>query len=688
MKKTNTFIFVFAFLFVFFIFSSSFACLGAAESLTVNGDFEEEDIFWTQSIYVKDVSDFSISNKYAHTGSYSFEISSSQANDARITQELELYPYTFYEAKVYVRSENIQNGIGANISFINCVKTSACVTGTTDEWKEISVIFYSSGITNATISLGLGGYSNMSSGTVWFDDFTVTECPDENYEKFIDLANDIVSTDNQGSSSDNNVIYKTGAKDIMWMLIPLAAFFCVYGIMISKASFNELTEDKNRSKKIILFLIIIAFLYRIVLSLFEFGYSYDINTFKSWASWASFDLFGMYMQDFFLDYPPLYLYILSPIGWIISLTRTSVISSVIIRLPAIIADIVTAYILYNFLSRKINRNWATAITFSYLFNPAIWINSAAWGQVDSVYTMFLMVMIIALVDKRYVRATLWYTLGVLLKPHMIIFTPVIGMALLVVLFVDKGYKTIFKCALTFVLTGVTVLLPFAIRMNALAPSKWDWIIELYSGTLGNYSYATMNGFNFWAMLGKNLTPSTSYFGILNYEMWGKLAIVLVCVTVAALYIYASRRKSTVKDALPVLTALLTIVWIFTFAHKMHERYLFPAIALAIVAFAVTKDKRLLISELLFSVNIFFNTFYILQLSLWFSYPHPANDDILVMFFGGFEFVTFLFVLVTVISILISGKTYKMPGCNREITEADIIPDITDNNDSDFEIIEK
>ena len=319
MKRKSTFIFIFILLFITTLFCTSFSCF-ALESLTINGDFEEEDIFWSQSIYVKDVSDFSTTNKYAHSGTYSFEISSTQNNDARICQELELEPYTFYEATAFVKSQNVQSGIGANISFINCVKTSVCVTGTNDEWQKISVVFYSSGVTNATISLGLGGYSNMSSGTVWFDDFSVVKSAQSSHETYIDLANDIVSSNNQSSSSSSDVVYKTGAKDIVWMLIPFAAFFCIYGIMISKASFNELTEDKDKSRKILLYLIIVAFIYRIILSLFEFGYSYDISTFKAWASWASLDLFGMYMQNFFLDYPPLYLYILSPIGLITSLT--------------------------------------------------------------------------------------------------------------------------------------------------------------------------------------------------------------------------------------------------------------------------------------------------------------------------------------------------------------------------------
>ncbi|WP_253880559.1 hypothetical protein [Priestia megaterium] len=44
---------------------------------------------------------------------------------------------------------------------------------------------------------------------------------------------------------------------------------------------------------------------------------------------------------------------------------------------------------------------------------------------------------------------------------------------------------------------------------------------------------------------------------------------------------------------------------------MHERYLFPAAALALLAYIYLKDKNLLYLSLGFSISIFMNTFFVL-----------------------------------------------------------------------------
>ncbi|MNN71239.1 hypothetical protein D3C81_1871580 [compost metagenome] len=58
------------------------------------------------------------------------------------------------------------------------------------------------------------------------------------------------------------------------------------------------------------------------------------------------------------------------------------------------------------------------------------------------------------------------------------------------------------------------------------------------------------------------------------------------------------------------SALLLIAMVFTFSSSMHERYLFPAAALALLAYTYLKDKRLLWLTGGFSLTIFVNTYYI------------------------------------------------------------------------------
>jgi Gpi18-like mannosyltransferase len=64
-------------------------------------------------------------------------------------------------------------------------------------------------------------------------------------------------------------------------------------------------------------------------------------------------------------------------------------------------------------------------------------------------------------------------------------------------------------------------------------------------------------------------------------------------------------------ALAPATALLLIAGVFIFGVRMHERYLFPAVALAILAFIYLGDRRLLLPVLGFSATSFINTHVIL-----------------------------------------------------------------------------
>jgi Gpi18-like mannosyltransferase len=63
--------------------------------------------------------------------------------------------------------------------------------------------------------------------------------------------------------------------------------------------------------------------------------------------------------------------------------------------------------------------------------------------------------------------------------------------------------------------------------------------------------------------------------------------------------------------LSFLAALIQIAGVFTFSTGMHERYLFPAAALAILAFLYVKDIRLFGLYVLFSITSFLNMYYVL-----------------------------------------------------------------------------
>jgi Gpi18-like mannosyltransferase len=75
----------------------------------------------------------------------------------------------------------------------------------------------------------------------------------------------------------------------------------------------------------------------------------------------------------------------------------------------------------------------------------------------------------------------------------------------------------------------------------------------------------------------------------------------------SLYIYIKNKNREFAFA----AALVQISGVFTFSTGMHERYLFPALVLAILSYVYLKDKRFFVLFLGYSITIYGNIYYIL-----------------------------------------------------------------------------
>lgn len=103
------------------------------------------------------------------------KIASTENNDARVYKQISVKEKSVYEISVMVKTENVEGGHGANISGYNCYTGhSEPVMGTTEGWvKQTIYVKTDEGQKKINLSLGLGGYSNESKGTAYFDELSV-----------------------------------------------------------------------------------------------------------------------------------------------------------------------------------------------------------------------------------------------------------------------------------------------------------------------------------------------------------------------------------------------------------------------------------------------------------------------------------------------------------------------------------
>jgi len=356
-----------------------------------------------------------------------------------------------------------------------------------------------------------------------------------------------------------------------------------------------------RGRRRLCAVLLAALALRLVLAACFQGFPSDYTCFYSWARMAFENgLRGFYDSGVFADYPPGYIYVLWAVGLLLDLFGADYLSAasfLIVKLPAILCDIAGGALICRLAAKRRTERAALFAAALYVFNPAVIFNSSIWGQVDAVMCLALLEMCALLTEKKTIRAYFVFALGILLKPQMLIFTPVLiyGIVESVILenFSWKRFRDNLYCGLAAILAMALLCVPFG------GPGK---IIRLYTQTMSSYPYATVNAYNFWALVDKNWASQDGTFLAVKYSTWGTVAIVLAVALSAWLFFKSGKKQSRYFTAAAVL-----ILVVFLFAVRMHERYMFPALALILSAWALRPLKSFLAAYAVLSAVQLYNT---------------------------------------------------------------------------------
>lgn len=391
---------------------------------------------------------------------------------------------------------------------------------------------------------------------------------------------------------------------------------------------KDIKINEADEKTVIFTLLVVGLFLRVAAGTIMDGHN-DINLFRSWAQVAASNLFQFYSNAKSADYPPLYIYVLGLIGKMSTLSYFKDYFILLLKIPSIAADIITAYFIYKLGKKYLSSIISILLAAFYIFNPAVFIDSTFWGQVDSVFTLLIVLAVFLLAEKRILASSAVFAVAVLMKPQGIIFLPILFFELVR----KRNIKNFIKAASAALITALIIILPFS--LNGQNPL---WIFKLYSNTISEYPYASVNGFNFFSLIGANYVKNTEKLFIFSYHTWGMIFIIIT--TLISWFVYVRNNNRKYVSAI----ALLQIAGVFTFSVGMHERYLFPAVALSLLALIYLKDKRFFILALGFSITSYINIFSVL---FYLNSPIFKNSIIVISFFN----VLFAIYLV---KILIEG----------------------------------
>jgi Gpi18-like mannosyltransferase len=392
-----------------------------------------------------------------------------------------------------------------------------------------------------------------------------------------------------------------------WMAAVLCCGFFLAATKWADGLFRRETGERDRWTLVLL--LAASLLVRVVPAAATTGYAADIATFSAWAAHAAEALTSFYSPGYFADYPPGYIYVLWLVGklrLLLALDFGSPAFLLLLKSPAIAADTVTVWLVYRLALRHGGGNAAVAAAALYAFNPAVILDSAVWGQVDAVLTLFVILGVMTLEEKPGWSGAS-FAAALLVKPQALIFAPLPILWFCSRLFRESERKRESLAELLlFAGSGLALfslgVLPFAIGRPA------GWIIGKYGGTLASYPYATLNAFNLFALTGGNGAATTERLLFLPYAAWGTLFILLILLFTAAV-VLRGRDSSRLWYA-----ALFLSASVFVLSAKMHERYLFPALALALCFSVIARDRRGLWLYAGFTVTQFLNVGAVLALS--------------------------------------------------------------------------
>ena len=345
------------------------------------------------------------------------------------------------------------------------------------------------------------------------------------------------------------------------------------------------------------------------------GFRVDVGDFAIWAQrMAAHGPGEFYQPGYLADYPPGYMYVLWLLGGIGELLRPILGLSItpgLVKLPGILADAGVAWLLFIY-ARRFGDGWlgswsgerlGLVAVVIYLFNPGTIFDSAVWGQVDSVGTLVLLASLYLLARGWTEAAAAGAVLAMLVKFQFAFLIPLVAVVgIKRHLFgrssdPDHAGRADPIRVLTSLASGlgtlVLAIVPFRLAIWAPGDPTLS-LVDRFIAASNTYKGLTINAFNLWRnpwtglgdayRWGCDSTPPTCPDGsgvafmlgsaAVSWQLVG--AILFGIAALVALWTVARR-----DDPAGLLVGALALaVAFFALPTRVHERYLFPALALA------------------------------------------------------------------------------------------------------------
>lgn len=436
------------------------------------------------------------------------------------------------------------------------------------------------------------------------------------------------------------------------------------------------------------------------------GFEADIAYWKWWGEAASKGpANALYTTS--INYPPFFIYVLGLIWKIYAFLSPSVspeqlyqtnnfLFLLIVKLPAIISDLVIAVFLYWLAKKSADKIFFSPLlpTSLYLFNPVVIYDSAVWGQTDAIAAALSLLSLILLLKQKIWLTFIIAVIALETKVQTVIFFPLLILLTLRFFGLKKTVEGFSAGAATFVIINLPYIL------SGLMIRAMGLIFESAS----YFPLASLNAYNLWWLIAKGngftVSDATLVFNSFSYKSLGLLFFSFIYLLLCLVLWQQTKLKSILNSLSetnillkkPNLLFSISLIFsavsfaFFMLPTQIHERYIFPLfVFLPLVGFfgllktppsviiiqkKVTKIKlfAFLIYFSLITLSVFIN----LHLVLTFNYPnngfplfsllnHPSVYLPITLFISVLNLFLFFGLLLIILKKLSSKTFFLMLG---------------------------
>lgn len=314
--------------------------------------------------------------------------------------------------------------------------------------------------------------------------------------------------------------------------------------------------------------------------LFHPGYQDDLKAYRRWAVAAAEHGLGRVYSTSDMDYPPLYGYVLLPLGKIYQALSPGDprVWTALVKLPPLAFDLAIAGLLFHMGARAEREQasggqpWRWLLPGAYLANPAVVFDTGYWGHPDSIHSFFVLAATALSASGRGALAFAALALAALMKPLAAPFFPLLAALVLL----RSGAASLLRGVAAAALATGLVFLPFLLAGEAAA------VVQRVLLDLDAMPYTAVNAHNVWGLFGGWRAADAPLLGPLTATHVGLAAFgaLLLALLLLARRLHAEGGVDAQRAAILAAAAFFSFFMLSTHMHENHLFVVLPLLAAA------------------------------------------------------------------------------------------------------------